>query len=38
MDTLWTNRQNAAAMGDAGRARYQDLKISWADVVEKLLC
>ena len=38
MDALWTDRQNAAAMGEAGRARYQDLNISWANVVEKLLC
>jgi glycosyltransferase involved in cell wall biosynthesis len=38
MDSLWTERQNAAAMGEAGRARYQDLNISWANVVEKLLC
>jgi hypothetical protein len=26
------------AMGEAGRARYADLKISWDNVVEKLLC
>ena len=38
MDTLWADRRRAAAMGDAGRARYQDLHISWANVVEKLLC
>jgi glycosyltransferase involved in cell wall biosynthesis len=38
MDTLWTDRQRAAVMGEAGRARYEDLKISWENVVEKLLC
>lgn len=38
MDTLWADRRCAAAMGEAGRARYQDLHISWANVVEKLLC
>jgi glycosyltransferase involved in cell wall biosynthesis len=38
MDTLWTDRRCAAAMGEAGRTRYQDLDISWANVVEKLLC
>jgi glycosyltransferase involved in cell wall biosynthesis len=38
MDALWTDRRGAAAMGEAGRARYQDLDISWANVVEKLLC
>ena len=38
MDTLWTDRQRAAVMGAAGRARYEDLKISWENVVEKLLC
>ena len=38
MDGLWTDRQCAAAMGDAGRARYHDLHISWDNVVEKLLC
>lgn len=38
MDTLWADRRCAAAMGEAGRARYRDLRISWANVVEKLLC
>jgi len=38
MDALWANRRCAAIMGEAGRARYADLKISWEDVVEKLLC
>jgi glycosyltransferase involved in cell wall biosynthesis len=38
MDALWADRRCAAAMGEAGRARYADLKISWERVVEKLLC
>ena len=38
MDALWADRHNAAAMGEAGRARYRDLHISWPNVVEKLLC
>lgn len=38
MDTLWADRRCGAAMGEAGRARYRDLHISWANVVEKLLC
>jgi glycosyltransferase involved in cell wall biosynthesis len=38
MDRLWADRRCAAAMGEAGRAHYQDLHISWANVVEKLLC
>ena len=38
MDALWVDRQCAAAMGEAGRARYEDLRISWKNVVEKLLC
>jgi glycosyltransferase involved in cell wall biosynthesis len=38
MDALWVDRRCAAAMGEAGRARYEDLNISWKNVVEKLLC
>ena len=38
MDTLWVDRRRAGAMGDAGRQRYQDLKISWENVVDRLLC
>ena len=38
MDALWADRPGAAAMGEAGRQRYQDLKISWENVVDKLLC
>ena len=38
MDRMWAERRSAAAMGEAGRAHYQDLDISWDHVVEKLLC
>ena len=38
MDAVWADRRCAAAMGEAGRARYADLKISWENVVERLLC
>jgi glycosyltransferase involved in cell wall biosynthesis len=38
MDMLWADRRWGAAMGEAGRARYRDLRISWANVAEKLLC
>jgi glycosyltransferase involved in cell wall biosynthesis len=38
MDALWVDRRWAVAMGEAGRARYEDLNISWKNVVEKLLC
>ena len=38
MDALWADRRGAAAKGEAGRARYEGLKISWENVVEKLLC
>jgi len=38
MDALWADRRHAATMGEVGRQRYQDLKISWNNVVEKLLC
>jgi len=38
MDALWIDRRCAAYLGAAGRARYEDLHISWANVVEKLLC
>jgi glycosyltransferase involved in cell wall biosynthesis len=37
MDALWAGRRGAAAMGEAGWARYADLKISWEHVVETLL-
>lgn len=38
MDALWSDRRCAAAMGEAGRARYADLDISWENVVKKLSC
>jgi len=38
MDDLWADRRRAATMGEAGRERYLDLKISWENVVDKLLC
>lgn len=38
MDALAADRGRATAMGEAGRARYADLRISWENVVEKLLC
>ena len=38
MDALWADRRSAAAMGAASREHYLDLKISWENVVDKLLC
>jgi len=38
MDRMWADRRSATAMGDAARAHYHDLDISWDHVVEKLLC
>jgi glycosyltransferase involved in cell wall biosynthesis len=38
MDNLWADRRCAAALGEAGRAHYQDLGISWDGAVEKLTC
>jgi glycosyltransferase involved in cell wall biosynthesis len=37
MDTLWKNRAQAQAMGQAGRAHYDRHKISWHEVVARLL-
>jgi glycosyltransferase involved in cell wall biosynthesis len=37
MDTLWENRAQAQAMGEAGRALYDSQKIFWPQVVERLL-
>jgi glycosyltransferase involved in cell wall biosynthesis len=37
MDTLWENRAQAEAMGQAARAHYDGLKISWHEVVSRLL-
>jgi glycosyltransferase involved in cell wall biosynthesis len=37
MDQLWANSSQATAMGEAARALYDGLGISWAEVVRKLL-
>jgi glycosyltransferase involved in cell wall biosynthesis len=37
MDELWQDRSQAKAMGEAGRAHYERLGISWPKVVERLL-
>jgi glycosyltransferase involved in cell wall biosynthesis len=37
MDKLWSDRDQAKALGEAGRARYIALKISWSEVVKRLL-
>jgi glycosyltransferase involved in cell wall biosynthesis len=37
IDALWENPARAAAMGRAGRARYDDLDVSWDHVIEALL-
>jgi glycosyltransferase involved in cell wall biosynthesis len=37
MDTLWENRARAEAMGQAGRNHYDKYKISWHEVVSRLL-
>jgi len=36
-DFLWENRERAKAWGEAGRARYESLNLSWSNVVQKLL-
>jgi glycosyltransferase involved in cell wall biosynthesis len=36
-DSVWENRSEAEAWGRAGRARYESLNLSWANVVRKLL-
>ena len=36
-DSVWENRGAAEALGRAGRARYESLNLSWANVVQKLL-
>jgi len=38
LDSLWADRGRAARMGECGRERFQSLKISWENVVDKLLC
>jgi glycosyltransferase involved in cell wall biosynthesis len=37
IDALWGNPSRAAALGRAGRARYDELGVSWDRVVEALL-
>lgn len=37
MDELWDNRAWAIQLGQAARARYQDLNITWSNVIQKLL-
>ena len=37
MDELWEDRRRAKQWGDAGRQRYDDLNISWGNVLERLL-
>ena len=37
MDTLWTKREQACSWGNASRALYDRLNISWSEVVRKLL-
>jgi glycosyltransferase involved in cell wall biosynthesis len=37
MDRLWEDRTRAKLLGEAGRALYDSLGISWSTVVKKLL-
>jgi hypothetical protein len=37
MDQLWNDRRQAEALGEAGRARYRAMNISWPAVVERLV-
>jgi glycosyltransferase involved in cell wall biosynthesis len=37
MDKLWDDHEQAQDWGEAGRMRYTHLKISWSEVVERLL-
>jgi glycosyltransferase involved in cell wall biosynthesis len=37
MDSLYEDRTRATAMGAAARDHYESLKISWSNVVEKLV-
>ncbi len=37
MDQLWSDRTQAKELGEAGRERYLALKISWSEVVKRLL-
>ena len=36
-DQTWENRTSAKEWGEAGRALYREMDISWANVVRKLL-
>ena len=36
-DSLWENRQQAKTWGEAARARYESLNLSWETVVKRLL-
>jgi glycosyltransferase involved in cell wall biosynthesis len=37
MDRLWEDHDLATGLGEAGRARYNSLEISWRTVVERLV-
>jgi glycosyltransferase involved in cell wall biosynthesis len=37
MDSLWTNRVQATAWGEAGRVLYKQQRITWPEVVRRLL-
>jgi glycosyltransferase involved in cell wall biosynthesis len=37
MDTIWADRSNAKRLGRAGRDRFEELEISWTNVVERLV-
>jgi glycosyltransferase involved in cell wall biosynthesis len=37
MDDLWENPGRARTWGEAGRVRYQNLDITWTNVIERLL-
>jgi glycosyltransferase involved in cell wall biosynthesis len=37
LDEIWTDRDRAREWGLAGRKRYDELKISWRNVVRHLL-
>jgi glycosyltransferase involved in cell wall biosynthesis len=37
MDKVWSDREQAQELGEAGRAQYMALKISWSEVVKRLL-
>lgn len=37
MDNLWTNREQAKSWGERGRALYEQMGITWSNVVRRLL-